>query len=61
MRIILHYTGVRKEIIFQYIVDQPSIYKACGVGKQKRGLLPQQWWWERKMCLDKEGADGADK
>jgi hypothetical protein len=55
---VAHYIGVRRETIFQYVVDRP-IYASCTEGELRRGLAPRQWWWEQKMCLDDEDADGA--
>ncbi len=60
MDTILHYIDVRRATIFQYVVDWP-IYVACGEGERRRGLLPQQWWWEQKMSLDDADADGTNK
>ncbi len=60
MATILHYINVRWATIFQYIVDRP-IYEVCRVGEWMRGLPPRQWWWEQKMSLDDEDADGANK
>ena len=53
-----HYISVRRETILQYVVDRP-IHVACMVGERRRGSAPRQWWWEQKMCLDDEDADGA--
>jgi hypothetical protein len=50
--------GVRRETIFWYVVDMP-ILKTCMEGERRRGSAPRQWWWEQKMCLDDEDADGA--
>jgi hypothetical protein len=58
MNSIAHYIAVRRETIFQYVVDRP-IQASCTEGEQRRGQAPQQWWWEQKMCLDDEDADGA--
>ena len=58
MHSIAHYIGVRRETIFQYVVDRP-IHKSCTEGKWRRGLAPEQWWWEQKMCLDGKDTDGA--
>ena len=58
MHSILHYIGVRRETIFQYVVDRP-IHKTCMEGERRRGSVPRQWWWEQEMCLDDEDADGA--
>ena len=58
MHFILHYIGIRRETIFQYVVDRP-ILKMCMEGERRSGLAPRQWWWEQKMCLDDEDADGA--
>jgi L-rhamnose mutarotase len=57
---ILHYIDIRRNTIFQYVLDQPN-YDTCREGEQQRGLPLQQWWWELKMCLDNKDADGADK
>ncbi len=58
MDTILHYINVRRAMIFWYMVDWP-IYEACKGGELRRGLPPQQWWWEQKMSLDDVDADGA--
>ena len=58
MHTITHYISVRRETILQYVVDRP-IHVACKVGERRRGSAPRQWWWEQKMCLDNEDADGA--
>jgi hypothetical protein len=60
MATILHYINVRRAMIFQYVVDWP-IYEACREGEQRRGLPPQEWWWEQKMSLDNADADRANK
>jgi hypothetical protein len=60
MGTILHYIDIKRNTIFQYVVDRP-IYNACKAGEWKRGLPPQQWRWEQKMCLDNKDADRADK
>ena len=53
-----HYIGVRRETIFQYVVDRP-LHASCTAGERRRGSAPRQWWWEQKLCLDDEDADGA--
>jgi hypothetical protein len=58
MNDIAHYIGVRRETIFRYVVNRP-IYELCTAGEWIRGSVPRQWWWEQKMCLGDEGADGA--
>ena len=45
---IAHYIGIRRETIFQYVVDRP-IYTSCTKGERRRGSAPRQWWWEQKM------------
>jgi hypothetical protein len=60
MQTISHYLDVRRETIFQYVVDWP-IYAVCRAGERKRGSPPQQWWWEQKMCLDGKDAGRAVK
>ena len=57
MDTISHYVGVRRDTILAYVVDRP-IYQRCKEGVQKRGLEPQQWWWEQPMHLDDNGATG---
>jgi hypothetical protein len=51
MHTIEHYIDVRRETIAKYVVDH-SIYAECKVTDQRRGLVPQRWWWEQRMCLD---------
>ncbi len=58
MHDIAHYTGVRRETIVGYVVNRP-IHESCTAGERRRGSAPRQWWWEQKMCLGDEGADGA--
>jgi hypothetical protein len=60
MDTISHYINVRRAMIFQYVVDWP-IYKVCRGRAWRRGLPPQQWWWEQKMSLDDADADGANE
>ncbi len=60
MATILHYINVRRAMIFRYVVDW-LIYKACREGEWRRGLPPQQLWWEQKMSLDDKDADRANK
>jgi hypothetical protein len=60
MDTISHYIDVRRATIIRYMVDRP-IYKACRRGEWRRGLPPQQWWWEQKMSLDNVDADKANK
>ena len=36
-----------------------EIHALCTVGEQRRGLAPRKWWWEQKICLGDEDADGA--
>ena len=55
---ISHYIGVRRETIFRYVVDRPT-HDLFAAGERRRGSAPRQWWWEQKMCLDDEDADGA--
>jgi hypothetical protein len=55
---IAHYIGVRRETFFRYVVNRP-IHKLCTAGERRKGSAPRQWWWEQKMCLSDEGADGA--
>ncbi len=59
MHSIAHYVGVRRETIFRYVVDQP-IHASCMEGEWRRESAPRQWWWEQKMCLDGDGANGAN-
>jgi hypothetical protein len=60
MATISHYINVKWATIFQYVVDR-LIYEACREGERRRGSSPRQWWWEQKMSLDNEDADGANK
>ncbi len=60
MATILHYINVRRATIFQYVADRP-IYKACREGERRKGLPPQQWWWEQKISLDNKDVDRANK
>jgi hypothetical protein len=57
MNSIAHYIGVRREKIFRYMVNRPT-HDSCTAGERRRGSL-RQWWWEQKMCLGDEDADGA--
>ena len=57
---IAHYDGVRRETIFQNMVNRP-IHASCTEGERRRGSAPQQWWWEQKMCLDDKDADGEEE
>ena len=56
---ILHYIAFRRETIFHYVVLDRPINDLCTAGERRRGLALRQWWWEQKMCLGDEDADGA--
>jgi hypothetical protein len=58
MHTITHHISVRRKTILQYVVDRP-IYEEYKVGERRRGSAPRQWWWEQKICLDDNDADGA--
>jgi hypothetical protein len=60
MNTILHYINVRRATIFRYVVDLP-IYNSCREGEWKRGLPPQEWWWEQMMCLGNKDADETNE
>jgi hypothetical protein len=51
MHAIQHYINVWQQKIPRYIVDC-SIFAECREADQRHGLVPRQWWWEQRMCLD---------
>jgi hypothetical protein len=51
MHTIQHYSNVRRQTIARYVVDH-SIFAKCREADQRRGLVPRQWRWEQRMCLD---------
>ncbi len=51
MHTIQHYINVRQQTITRYVVDR-SIFSECREADQRRGLVPRQWWWEQRMCLE---------
>ena len=51
MHTIQHYIDVRRETITKYVVGR-SIFAECQGADQRRGSVPQRWWWEQKMTLD---------
>jgi hypothetical protein len=53
MHTIEHYIGVQRETIAKYVIDR-SILVECQGAHQRRGSMPRRWWWEQKMCLDKD-------
>ena len=40
MNSIAHYIGVRREAIFQHVVDRP-IHASCTEGERRRGSMPR--------------------
>jgi hypothetical protein len=52
MYTIQHYIDVQRQTIVKYVIDC-SIFAECQGAIQRRSLVPRQWWWEQKMCLDK--------
>ena len=59
MKTIAEYIQVRRQTIVTYVAARP-IFTACVSGKQRRGLMPRQRWWEQPMCLDAIDATGSD-
>jgi hypothetical protein len=51
MHTVQHYIKVQQQMIAWYVVDR-SIFAECREADQRCGLLPRQWWWEQRMCLD---------
>jgi hypothetical protein len=51
MHTIQHYIDVRWHTIAWYVVDH-SIFTECKEADQRRGLVPRQWLWEQRMCLE---------
>jgi hypothetical protein len=51
MHTIQHYINVRQQTIAQYVVDR-SIFAECREADQRCGLVPRQWRWEQRMCMD---------
>jgi hypothetical protein len=59
MATIAAYIRSRCQTIAVYMATRP-VFKACMEGKQWRGSMPRQWWWEQPMCLDAIDATGSD-
>ena len=51
MHTIDHYIDVQRETIVRYMVDR-SILAECQGADRRSSLMPRQWWWEQRMCLD---------
>ena len=51
MRTIHHYIDVQRETIAKYVVGR-SILAECQGADRRHALVPRQWWWEQRMCLD---------
>jgi hypothetical protein len=51
MHTIQHYNDVWWQTITWYVVDH-SIFAECREADRRGGLVPRQWWWEQRMCLD---------
>jgi hypothetical protein len=41
----------RSTTIVMYVVNR-TIFRECQEGKQMRGSMPRQWWWEQELGLD---------
>jgi hypothetical protein len=59
IKTIAEYIQVRRQTIATYVATRP-IFTACVGGKQRRGSMLRQWWWEQPMCLDAINATGSD-
>ncbi len=67
LRSISHYVEVRRQHIFNFIVNRP-ILDLCRESVRKRGSSPRLFWWDQPLTLadnlpagvDDDGADGAD-
>ncbi len=59
MATIAVYIQSRWQTIAMYVAMRP-IFTACVEGKQQRGPMPCQWWWEQPMCLDAINATGSN-
>jgi hypothetical protein len=59
MQTIVEYIHKQRDTIAVYLVTQP-ILEACREGKQQRGLMSRQWWWEQLMSFDVVDALGSD-
>ncbi len=57
LRTIVEYIKKRRDTIAAYVV-KCSIFCDCMDSKQKRGLVPCQWWWEQEMDLNAYDATG---
>ena len=51
MHTIQHYIDVQRETITKYVVGCSNLAE-CQGADQRRGLVPQRWWWEQRMCLE---------
>ncbi len=60
MHTIQHYIDEHRQTIAAYVVDR-SIFTECRESERRRGLVPRQWWWEQRMCLDANNATGSSK
>ncbi len=59
MQTIAEYICKRRNTIAVHVGARP-ILEAFREGKQKRGLMPRQWWWEQPMSFDVVDALGLD-
>ncbi len=57
MHTIKDYIFKRRNMLAAYLVEH-SIFHDC-IESQRKGLVPQQWWWEQQMCLGASDATGS--
>ena len=60
MHNIQHYIDEHRQTIAANVVNC-SIFTECRESERRRGLVPRQWWWEQRMCLDATDALGSSK
>ena len=55
MKTMEEYIAIRRQTITTYVATRPILAK-CRRSKDKRGVVPHQWWWELPMDLYVPGA-----
>jgi hypothetical protein len=59
LRSIAHYAEVRRQHIFNYIVNRP-IFDLCREGVRKRGSSHRQFWWDQPVSAVDDLPAGVD-
>jgi hypothetical protein len=60
MKMMEEHILIRWQMIALYVETRPARTK-CRRGEQKRGAIPNRWWWEQPMGLDVHDPTESDK